>query len=670
MDGVKRKRRIRFIAACAAFAAAAALLALSAVKRNDASDYAAPPLPPSAAFAAFIGENVLIGATGSRSVYAYAPDGRKLWSRELDETVVGLYAAAEGAAAARRDNRIEFIDGEGLTRAVLDLGVPVKALAYDAKARRMAIAASVTSSANYVCVLENISALSDIADTSWYLTAKATPAGVGIDPETGAVYYAAYTGNLYLCTRTDAGGADTAVFQSEHLLNSFLVTDDGAFVFGAQNGNLNLHRRGADGGFSPLFNRKYGNFKLRLAGGAGGGFAALSDGGTLIFGETAGAAVKASKITAAASAQALARGGNGAVAVLRDGEARFYSPGKSTAAAAFAVVFPIALACAALSGGAAAVFGVSLRGGAGDAVGKWARDAFRGARRAKKQYLMLLPAFAFLAVFIYVPVVRGFAIAFQRFEGGMFVEWVGFANFVKVFGNAYFIRSLGNMGIFLATDLLKALIVPVFVAEVIVCLRSKRSQYAARVLMYIPGVLPGVAAMLLWRFGIYGQNGILNQLFGALGIKSLAAADFLGDPNYALGSIIMIGFPWVGGYIIVYGALMGVPESLHEAARLDGCGRFRRVFVIDLPMIFAQIKYLFITAFIGSMQDFNRVYLTTEGGPGQATYVPALELFFNINRFHDYGAAAAMGILLFIVIFTGSMLLMNIKKEKGGAAAV
>ncbi|MBQ7879888.1 MAG: sugar ABC transporter permease, partial [Clostridia bacterium] len=100
-----------------------------------------------------------------------------------------------------------------------------------------------------------------------------------------------------------------------------------------------------------------------------------------------------------------------------------------------------------------------------------------------------------------------------------------------------------------------------------------------------------------------------------------------------------------------------------EAARLEGCPGWKMIFFIDLPMIFAQLKYLFVTSFIGSMQDFNRVYLTTEGGPGNATYVPALELYYNINRFYNYGNAAAMGIFLFVIIFVCSKFFLKVKKQ-------
>ena len=85
---------------------------------------------------------------------------------------------------------------------------------------------------------------------------------------------------------------------------------------------------------------------------------------------------------------------------------------------------------------------------------------------------------------------------------------------------------------------------------------------------------------------------------------------------------------------------------------------------IDLPMIAAQIKYVFITSFIGSVQDFGRVYLTTKGSPGNATYIPALEMYMNISIMNNYGAAAAMGLMLFIVIFIATIFLLRLRTHE------
>ena len=135
----------------------------------------------------------------------------------------------------------------------------------------------------------------------------------------------------------------------------------------------------------------------------------------------------------------------------------------------------------------------------------------------------------------------------------------------------------------------------------------------------------------------------------------------LGNSKTALGALIFIGFPWVGAYIIFYGALISIPNSLFEAAKIDGCGWWKRILTIDVPLISPQIKFVFVTSFIASVQNFGRVYVTTMGGPGHSTYIPILELFYNMSKFTNYGEAAAMGLFLFIVVFGATLMNLRMK---------
>ena len=291
------------------------------------------------------------------------------------------------------------------------------------------------------------------------------------------------------------------------------------------------------------------------------------------------------------------------------------------------------------------------------------RNLFRILRKHKISYLFLLPTFVLLIVFNYFPAVWAFFIAFTDYLPGVYCKFVGFDNFIGIFQNEYFWAGIGNMLVFLVTDLLKALIPPVLVAEFLIALRSKKMQYWARVLMYIPGILPGLAGLMIWTTGILGMDGLVNVTLEMVGLGHLAS-DWLGDKSSALSALCFIGFPWIGSYIIMYGALQGVSQSLYDAAKLDGCGWWRRIVSIDIPLISPQLKYIFVTSFIGSIQDFNRVYQTTMGGPGKATYIPSLELYYNITIFKDYGAASAMGILLFIVIFGATLALLRMKTQE------
>lgn len=274
-----------------------------------------------------------------------------------------------------------------------------------------------------------------------------------------------------------------------------------------------------------------------------------------------------------------------------------------------------------------------------------------------KSYAFVLPTFMLLGLFMYVPTVWGLILSFFDYVPGVYTRPVGFENFVAVLQDPFFTGGIGNMLIFLVTDLFKALVPAVLIAEFILALNSKKAQYWVRVLIYIPGILPGVAVLLIWTKGIYGEMGLFNSLIGLFDGKGV---DWLGNDNTALLSLILIGLPWVGQYILFYGALMSVPDSYKESAKLDGCTWLKSILYIDFPMIRPQLKYVFIITFINSIQDFGRVYMTT--GQISATNIPALQMYMTLNSGSGYGRAAAMGMLLFILVFGAT--LINLKAQK------
>jgi ABC-type sugar transport system permease subunit len=206
----------------------------------------------------------------------------------------------------------------------------------------------------------------------------------------------------------------------------------------------------------------------------------------------------------------------------------------------------------------------------------------------------------------------------------------------------------------------KTLTMPLLVAELIFHIRSQVIQYGIRSLFIVPLVVPGVVGILLWA-NIYDPNiGLLNQTLEALGLSSWTRV-WLGDRNTALGAIIAIGFPWVSAFalLIFYGGLISIPVELFDAAKVDGARFWQRFWRIDLPLIIPQIRLLLILGFIGGVQEFQLIFLTTGGGPGNVTYTPALELYYQAVRFNNFGFASAIGTVLFLVILGGTILNMR-----------
>jgi len=271
--------------------------------------------------------------------------------------------------------------------------------------------------------------------------------------------------------------------------------------------------------------------------------------------------------------------------------------------------------------------------------------------------LMLAPTLVLLALFNYYPAVLGLSRAFTRWETGEDPQWIGLGNFVAMWHDEFLRLSLRNLLILLVANVLKTLTMPLLVAELLMSLRSPRWQYILRTAFILPMVVPGMVTMLLWNFIYDGSVGLLNQILETLGMGGLTRS-WLGDSGTALWAIIGIGFPWAGGLalLIYLAGLNAISGDVWDSCQVDGVTGLRRVWYVDLPLLLPQVRLLVILTLIGTLQDFGSILILTGGGPGLATHVPALHMYFQAFRFGHMGYAAAIGLTLFVAIFTLSLL--------------
>jgi len=271
--------------------------------------------------------------------------------------------------------------------------------------------------------------------------------------------------------------------------------------------------------------------------------------------------------------------------------------------------------------------------------------------------LMLAPTLVLLALFSYYPAVLGLSRAFTRWETGEDPQWIGLSNFVAMWHDEFLRLSLRNLLVLLVANVLKTLTMPLLVAELLMSLRSPRWQYVMRTAFILPMVVPGMVTMLLWSFIYDGSVGLLNQILETLGMGAMARS-WLGDSGTALWAIIGIGFPWAGGLalLIYLAGLNAISGDVWDSCQVDGVGGLKRVWYVDLPLLLPQVRLLVILTLIGVLQDFGSILVLTGGGPGLATHVPALHMYFQAFRFGHMGYAAAIGLTLFVAIFTLSLL--------------
>ncbi len=274
-------------------------------------------------------------------------------------------------------------------------------------------------------------------------------------------------------------------------------------------------------------------------------------------------------------------------------------------------------------------------------------------------YVILIPSLAGLFMFCYYPGIASLGLSFFDYTAEkQSMKWNNFANYVAIFTNKVALESFKNLVVFLITDILTALIPPVIFAFFLSFMRSKRYSNFTRTMLFIPGVIPGVASALIWSTGIYGEYGVLNTMIEMLKGDPVK---FLTSSGTALGSIIMMGFPFIGSYLIFYGAIMNIADSYIEAAELEGCPLLKRIFRIDIPLIMPQLKYVLIMTLISSAQNFNRVYMTTGGSWG--TQIP-INVMYNHLVSGNYGMSSAYAAILFMLMFIPMM--MNLRTQKKG----
>ncbi len=292
---------------------------------------------------------------------------------------------------------------------------------------------------------------------------------------------------------------------------------------------------------------------------------------------------------------------------------------------------------------------------------------YRRLRANRTAYALLTPSFALLFVFSYYPVVTAFVYSLTTFSLSSPIEFSGLANFRQMWDDPYVWVGVKNMFLFLVTGLIKTLTVPLLVAELVYWLAGNRLQQVFRTAFVVPAIVPGLVGILLWKMIYEPRSGLLNKTLEALGLDSLTHA-WLAEESLAIWAIIFAGFPWVNvfAFLILLGGLVNISRQVFEAAELDGIGPLGRFFHIDLPLLAPQIKLLIVFVFIGSIQDFTNVLVFTGGGPGNATYVPALQMFMQTAEGANLGYASAVGVVLFAFVFGATVLNLKLIREREG----
>ncbi|HYM61785.1 MAG TPA: sugar ABC transporter permease [Thermoanaerobaculia bacterium] len=286
---------------------------------------------------------------------------------------------------------------------------------------------------------------------------------------------------------------------------------------------------------------------------------------------------------------------------------------------------------------------------------------------ARAALLFLAPAMVLLIVFFFAPVIAGFALSLTDFDlysiGDIHnLRFIAFRNYRELLGSSIFWTAFTNTLYFSLVGGPLTVVVSL-AAALLVNAKLTRYKSLFRTVYFAPVVTTLVAVSIVFLYLYHPRFGMLNR---ALALAGIPGVDWLGDPRWAMLSIILLAV-WKGfGYtmIIFIAGLQNIPEELYEAARIDGAGPWRQFRHVTVPSLGPTFLFVGIVTAIGQLQIFAEPYVMTRGGPLNKTLTAVMLMYEQGFRWWRMGYAAAIAFILFVVIGLATVLQMRLQRER------
>ncbi|WP_394917801.1 carbohydrate ABC transporter permease [uncultured Robinsoniella sp.] len=266
-------------------------------------------------------------------------------------------------------------------------------------------------------------------------------------------------------------------------------------------------------------------------------------------------------------------------------------------------------------------------------------------------YAFLAPALIFFIGFVLIPMGMGVVTSFFKYTMKDF-EFVGFANYMRMFQDPVWFKSLRNTMILVVGSVPVVVFFSLFVAAFTYQKRPLTRSFF-RCVFFLPVVTGTVAVTVVWKWIYDPMNGVLNWI-----LKTMHVIDndimWTGDKRFAIWAILIILLTTsVGQPIILYIASLGnVPKEYMEAAEVDGANSFQVFWKIKWPSLLPTTLYIVVITTINSFQCFSLIQLLTSGGPNYSTSTIMYYLYTEAFKVYEYGYANAMGVILAVIIGT------------------
>ncbi len=285
-------------------------------------------------------------------------------------------------------------------------------------------------------------------------------------------------------------------------------------------------------------------------------------------------------------------------------------------------------------------------------------------RRARAGRMFIAPNLAAVAVFMLFPLGFSLYMSFQSWDVFRPPKFLGVTNFRELFtSDPLFLIAIRNTVMFTLGTVIPTVLISLVVAAV---LNTKVKGISIfRTIVFLPLAISSVVMAVVWQFVFNTDNGLLNIIFGWIGIGPIP---WLIEPKWAMASLCMVSV-WRSvpfATVILLAAMQGVPETVYEAAKIDGAGEIRQLVSITVPLIRGAISFVVVISVIHAFQAFDMVYVLNgpNGGPESATYVLGIMLFQHAFSFLEFGYASALAWVMFAILLVLTVLQFRITRRR------
>jgi multiple sugar transport system permease protein len=282
--------------------------------------------------------------------------------------------------------------------------------------------------------------------------------------------------------------------------------------------------------------------------------------------------------------------------------------------------------------------------------------SWKALRKQLPNYLFILPHFFFFAVFLLFPIFRGLQISMYDWKIMLKEQhFVGLANYQALMSDKVFWQSLRNTGYFVVLTVTINIVLGLLVASGL-----KHSFFGRdflRVLFYAPGIMSvsviGIVGLRIWDTQIGIVNYFVTTLMGGPRIS------WLGNPDIVIPSLVISTVWWTFGFpmLVFLAGLENIPETLYEAAKIDGANSWQSFRYITIPLIMPTMLFITVTQFIAHMQVFAQPYIISGGGPGNASRTAVMYLYETAWKYFRFGYASTIAVVLAAIMIVVTIIL-------------